>query len=68
MLLAFISNDEIVRGCCESGDTRQEREVRMKSPPFRQIDDTVTIQAKVILRPWPINRSRGCYRIFRAII
>ena len=51
MSLAFVFDDEIIRGCCESGDTRREREMRMKLPPFRQTDDTVTIQAKVILRP-----------------
>ena len=32
-----------------------------------QTDDTVTIQAKAILRPWPVNRSRGCYQILMAL-
>ena len=65
---AFISCQEIVQGCCGSGETRKERKVRMKSPPFRQTDDTVTVQTKVILRPWPISRSRGCYQAFMANI
>ena len=41
--------------------------MRIKLPPFRQTIDAVIIQAKVILRPWPVNRSRGCYQILMAL-